>query len=234
MKERTPEEPIFSPSLMCMDLRYVAGQMEILNRHCDVYHVDIMDGHFAKNIALSPAFVSVVRSLTSLPVDAHLMVTQPGDYIDTLAAAGASVITVHAETIGTEAFRTIRRIQAAGCQVGVALCPATPLAMAESYLGYVDVLTIMTVDVGYAGQPFIPEMVEKIRLAAALRQERGHHYVIQSDGANNPATYRALYGAGTRMFVMGSSGLFRPGVPLEEAYEAMRRDFGEAVGIQET
>lgn len=224
-------QPQFAPSLMCMDFLHIDEQLRLLNQHCDLYHADIMDGHFCPNLALSPHFVKAIRPAATLPIDAHLMVTDPGRYIGELAAAGADILSLHAEAINANAFRTIRQVKEAGCRFGVVLNPATPLCAVEAYLDQVELLTIMTVDVGFAGQPFIPQMLEKIAQARALREQRGYHYVIQSDGANNPATYRPLYEAGVRSFVMGSSGLFKKDVPLEDCCRALRREFAQATGV---
>ena len=164
----------FSPSLMCMDLLELKEQVAFLNGKADLYHVDIMDGHFVKNITLSPDFVRVLSRIATKPIDCHLMVTNPEDYVESLARAGAGYITPHAETIGNQAFRIIRAIRDAGCKVGVAVSPATPLGMLESYLHLLDKLTIMTVDPGFAGQPFIREMLDKIALAARQKGEQAY------------------------------------------------------------
>lgn len=97
-------KPMFSPSLMCMDLLKIREQIQILNMHADFYHIDIMDGHFVRNITLSPDFVKAVARVSSIPLDCHLMVTHPDDYITMLAQAGAAFISPHAETINTDAF----------------------------------------------------------------------------------------------------------------------------------
>jgi D-allulose-6-phosphate 3-epimerase len=225
-------QPKFAASLMCMDLLHISQQLQILNRHCDLYHADIMDGHFCPNLTLSPDFIRAIRPAAALPIDVHLMVSTPNNYIDALAAAGADILSLHAECINTDAFRTIRRVKEAGCQFGVVLNPATPLCFVESYLDQVDILTIMTVDVGFAGQPFIPQMLDKIAKAQVLREEHGYHYLIQSDGANNAATYQPLYQAGVRSFVMGSSGLFRRDEDLESCCHMMKQEFHEAVGAR--
>lgn len=152
---------LFSPSLMCMDLTKFNEQITILNSRADMYHVDIMDGHFVKNITLSPFFISQLRTVTALPIDAHLMVEKPEDFIDMTAEAGADYISVHAETINRAAFRLIHKIKDHGAKVGIVLNPATPLEWISPYVHLIDKLTIMTVDPGFAGQPFIAEMTKK-------------------------------------------------------------------------
>jgi len=215
----------FSPSLMCMDFLNMREQLEILNERTDILHVDIMDGHFCKNITLSPDLVKTFRKVATIPMDCHLMTTNPGDWIEVLAAAGATYISPHAETINVNAFRTWNLIEKLGCKTGVVLNPATPLSFVEPYLNRIDLLTLMTVDVGFAGQPFIEEMLEKIRLAKQWREERGYKYEIQIDGACNPRTYKKLTEAGADILVMGSSGLFGMDEDLNKAIDKMHQDY---------
>ena len=217
---------------MCMDLLKIREQIQVLNLHADFYHIDIMDGHFVKNITLSPDFVKAVARVSRVPLDCHLMVTHPDDYITMLAQAGATFLSPHAETINTDCFRTLNRIRAAGCQVGVTLNPATPLSYCQHYLNRIDVLTLMTVDVGYAGQPFIEELLEKIAQAARLREENGWHYKSMIDGSCNQKTFRRLYEAGADVFVMGSSGLFSLDADLKAACDTMKRLFAQETGVK--
>lgn len=220
----------FSPSLMCMDLLELKEQVAFLNGKADFYHVDIMDGHFVKNITLSPDFVRALSRIATKPIDCHLMVTNPEDYVESLAKAGAGYITPHAETLCNQAFRMIGAIRDAGCKVGVAVSPATPLGVLESYLHLVDKLTIMTVDPGFAGQPFIREMLDKIALAARLKAERGYTYKIEVDGSCNVRTYKELYAAGVQVFILGSSGLFGLDASLPAAWEKMCAQFAQETG----
>ncbi|NLM35863.1 MAG: ribulose-phosphate 3-epimerase [Clostridiales bacterium] len=212
---------MFSPSLMCMDLLNIKEQIEILNDRADFYHVDIMDGHFVKNITLSPDFVKAISPVCKAPLDCHLMVTDPDNYIESLAAAGAAYICPHAETINSDAFRIINKIKSVGCKVGVVLNPATPLSYIKHYIHLLDKITIMTVDPGFAGQPFIREMLDKIREAKALKEEKGYKYLIEVDGSCNERTFKELYEAGTEVFIVGSSGLFNLDEDLTVAWDKM-------------
>ena len=148
----------FAPSLMCMDLGKIKEQFAVMDQYMKLYHVDIMDGHFCTNMALTPGILKSFREHTNTDIDVHLMTTNPSDWIEMCAAAGATYISPHAETINTDAFRTMQMIQKLGCKCGVVLNPATPLSYVESYLEYIDMLTIMTVDIGFAGQKFIDQM----------------------------------------------------------------------------
>lgn len=218
-------KPLFAPSLMCMDLLNMKTQLEVLNRRADLLHVDIMDGHFCPNLALSPAFMEACRKCTDLPMDVHLMTTRPGDWLDKVAKAGATYISPHAETINSDAFRTMQHIRELGCKTGVVLNPATPLEYVDSYLDQIDLLTIMTIDTGFAGQKFIDKMLEKITQARRWREEKGYHYLIQIDGACNKSSFKKVYNAGCEIFIVGTSGVFSLDPDLDVGYDKMLDGF---------
>ena len=157
------------------------------------------------------------------------MTTNPSDWLDHCIEAGVDMISPHAETINTNAYRTMQYIAGAGKKVGVTLNPATALSYIEHYLNRIDVMTIMTVDVGFAGQKFIPEMLDKIRQAKALREEKGYHYRILIDGSCNKTTYEILLEAGADDFIVGGSGLFSLHEDLREACKLCKAQFQEAV-----
>ena len=211
----------FSPSLMCMDLTEFKEQVEILNERADFYHVDIMDEHFVKNITLSPFFVEQLNKISKLPIDVHLMTEYPGDYIEELGKAGAAYISPHAETINKDAFRIINKIREAGSKVGIVLNPATPVDWIKYYIHLVDKVTVMTVDPGFAGQPFIPEMIGKIRELKKLKEENEYSYIIEIDGSCNERTYKRLVEAGAEVLIVGTSGLFNLDKNLEIAWDKM-------------
>jgi D-allulose-6-phosphate 3-epimerase len=219
----------FSVSLMCLDYLNIREQIEILNERADYYHIDIMDGHFCKNITLSPDFMRAVKNIVKLPLDVHLMTEYPNDFIDMVREAGAEWISPHAETINTDAFRTINKIKSLGAKAGVVLNPATPLEYIKHYAGKLDMITIMTVDVGFAGQPFIDEMLEKIRLCKKWKEDYGYSYKISVDGSCNMSTFKKLHEAGTEIYVVGSSGLFSLDQDISVAYGRMLRNFEDAI-----
>ena len=218
----------FSVSLMCMDFLDMKNQLEILNNKADYYHVDIMDGHYCKNITLSADFAAACNTVATIPMDIHLMTTNPTDWLKPAAEAGATYISPHAETINTDAFRVISEIESLGCKPGIVLNPATPLDSIRHYLNRLELLTIMTVDVGYAGQNFIAEMLDKIAQAKRLKEEYGYRYKIQIDGSCNKNTYKRLHDAGAEILVLGSSGLFGLDSNLDTAYHTMLQEFEEA------
>lgn len=212
-----------------MDFLDMKNQIEIMNQYVDLYHVDIMDGHYCKNITLSPDMVATFNRIATRPMDCHLMTTQPGDWIETLAKAGATYISPHAETINVDAYRTLNLIKSLGCKTGVVLNPSTPLSYVEPYLNRIDMLTLMTVDVGFAGQPFIEEVLEKIAQAKKMREEKGYHYEIQIDGSCNVGTYKRLKEAGADILIVGSSGLFGLDDNLEKAIGQMYQNYEQCI-----
>lgn len=224
-------KPMISPSLMCMDLLNVQKSIACLDRRTDMYHIDIMDGHYCKNITLSPSFANAVASIAEKPIDVHLMVEKPGEILPLLKLRPGDCISVHAETINVDAFRVLNTIHEMGQKAGVVLNPATSLTEIDQYADRVDMLTIMTVDVGFAGQKFIREMLEKIRRAVQLRAARDYHYTIQIDGSCNAGTYRELYEAGAEIFVVGNSGLFSLDEDLDRAYTKLLECFREKTGV---
>lgn len=223
------KRPEFAVSLMCMDFLDMRHQLEVLNRRADLLHVDLMDGHYCKNITLSPDLIRTFAKVATVPMDVHFMTTTPSDWLEVCAQAGAKILSPHAETINTDAFRTMNLIEALGCRKGVTLNPATPLDTIRHYIERIDLLTIMTVDVGFAGQPFIEQMLAKIEEAAELKAQKGYGYRIQIDGSCNPKTFKRLMNAGAEVLILGSSGLFRLDEDLDVAYDKMLASFDQAI-----
>lgn len=219
-----------SPSLMCMNLMEIKQQLAVLNTRADFLHVDIMDGHYVKNITLSPFFIEQIRPYTPVAIDVHLMVEEPTHFIEAVANAGADYICPHAETINRDAFRVINQIRALNKKVGVVLNPATPVSFIHHYIHLLDKITIMTVDPGYAGQPFIPEMVKKIAELKALKQQHGYSYLIEIDGSCNEKTYSMLLEAGAEVLIVGTSGLFNLDENLEKAWDSMTQKISDSQG----
>lgn len=217
-----------SPSLMCMNLMEIKQQLAVLDTRADFLHIDIMDGHFVKNITLSPFFIEQIRPHTKVALDVHLMVEEPTDFIEAIAKAGADYICPHAETINKDAFRVINQIRSLGKKVGVVLNPATPVSFIHHYIHLLDKITIMTVDPGYAGQPFIVEMVKKVEELRDLKAAHGHKYLIEIDGSCNKRTYRTLLDAGAEVLIVGTSGLFNNHENLATGWDMMMSDIAQA------
>ncbi|AFJ45804.1 D-allulose 6-phosphate 3-epimerase [Shimwellia blattae] len=217
-----------SPSLMCMDLAAFKEQITFLDRHADYFHLDIMDGHFVPNLTLSPFFVGQVSKLATIPLDCHLMVTRPQDYIAPLAEAGASMLTLHPETLNGQAFRLMAEIRRRGMKVGLIINPETAPDTMKYYLHHADKVTVMTVDPGFAGQPFIREMLSKITELKHWRAREGLAFDIEVDGSCNTATWRLLIDAGADVLIVGSSGLFNRSADLSQAWGEMVAEINQA------
>lgn len=213
---------------MCANPLRMAEQLDIINRRASICHIDIMDGHYVKNIALSPDFVARVKERISIPMDVHLMVEDPDDYIDRLVDAGCGYISVHADVIERNAFRTLRRIKERRCHTGVALNPSEGVERIRNYAHLIDKLTIMTVDAGFAGQPFINAMLGKFNQASKLRNELGLDFLIEADGACNAESFAGLKTSGCDVVVVGASGLFTLAEDLDTAFDILERNWANA------
>jgi ribulose-phosphate 3-epimerase len=166
--------------------------------------IDVMDGHFVPNITMGPMVVEAVRRCTKLPLEVHLMITNPEQYIEEFAKAGADVIIVHQEVI-PHLHRIIQQIKAVGKMAGIALIPSTPIIMLEDILSLLDLVLIMTVNPGFGGQDFIPEMLPKITRLRQLITQRGLHCDIEVDGGIHEVTVPLVVQAGANLLVAGSA-----------------------------
>lgn len=217
---------MIAPSAGCCDLFHVEEQMRIINERSDYLHMDIKDGVYVPSYGIGPDFMDYLnKHVENLkPMDAHLMVAHPQQYLETFAKAGAAYITPHTDCIEGDAFVTIHKIKDLGCKAGVALSPAVPLSTIEYYLTLLDKVTIMIVDPGIAGQPVDPQMYVKIRQLAQIRKERGLSFLIEADGSMNKDLYRPLYEAGTDIVIMGPPALWNKDPDFEKAWTIMEED----------
>ena len=172
-------------------------------------HVDVMDGHFVPNITIGPPVVRSIRSATRLPLDVHLMISDPDRYIPAFVEAGANMLTVHAEAT-VHLDRTLNFIRSQNVGVGVSINPATPVSAVEHVLGLADMLLIMTVNPGFGGQKFIPYTVEKIRQARQMIEDRNLRCVIEADGGIDTETLPDVVKAGAEVVVAGSAIFHSP------------------------
>ena len=167
--------------------------------------IDVMDGHFVPNITMGPMVVKAVRRCTKLTLEAHLMITNPQEYIETFAEAGADVIIVHQE-VCPHLHRVIQQIKATGKQAGVALNPSTPVFLLQDVLSLLDMVLIMTVNPGFGGQDFIPETLPKITTLHQMIKQRGlRHCDIEVDGGIHEQTVPQVVRAGANLLVAGSA-----------------------------
>ena len=171
-----------APSILSADFARLGEQVtEAAKAGADYIHVDVMDGHFVPNITIGAPVVHSIRSLTGLPLDVHLMIEHPEQYISDFAASGADIITVHVEAC-THLHRTIQCIKEMGEKTGIALNPATPLNSIEEILPYVDLILIMSVNPGFGGQSFIPQTLSKIARLRGMLDERKLNAELEVDG----------------------------------------------------
>lgn len=193
------------PSILSADFTRLGEQVrEAEKAGAQRIQIDIMDGHFVPNITMGPMIVEAVRHCTTLPLEAHLMISNPEQYIDVFAQAGADVIIAHQET-SPHLHRIIQQIKSTGKMVGIALTPSTPTIMLEDILPLLDMVLIMTVNPGFGGQDFIPEMLPKItRLRQAIAQA-GLKCDIEVDGGIHEATAPLVVQAGANLLVAGSA-----------------------------
>lgn len=220
----------FSPSLMTMDLDKFKEQITFLNDQVDSYHIDIMDGHYVPNISLSPWFIQEVRKISTLPLSAHLMVTEPTFWVQQLIDINCEWICMHAEVLDGLAFRLIDQIHDAGLKAGIVLNPETPVSVILPYIDLLDKVTIMTVDPGFAGQRFIEGALDKIVELRELREEYDYHYVIEMDGSSNRKSFKRIDEANPDIYIVGRSGLFGLDDDIAKAWSIMVADYQEMTG----
>jgi ribulose-phosphate 3-epimerase len=196
---------LIAPSILSADFSKLGDEIKAVEAAgADWIHADVMDGHFVPNITIGPLIVEAVKRVTELPIDVHLMIENPDNYISAFAEAGASYISVQVETC-IHLNRTVQRIKDCGARAGVVLNPATPLANLEWVLEDVDYVLIMSVNPGFGGQAFIPSSLDKIRALRQQIQGRGLSVLIEVDGGVNENTIAAIASAGADVFVAGSA-----------------------------
>ena len=196
---------LIAPSILSADFSKLGEEIKAVeNAGADWIHIDVMDGHFVPNITMGPFVVEAVRRVTTLPLDVHLMIENPERYISDFAKAGATLISVQAETC-IHLNRTIQMIKESGARPGVVLNPSTPLSSIEWVLAYVDFVLIMSVNPGFGGQAFIRNSLDKIRAVRRMIQEKGLSALIQIDGGVNEKTIADIALAGADVFVAGSA-----------------------------
>ncbi|WP_081887093.1 ribulose-phosphate 3-epimerase [Thermorudis peleae] len=197
--------PALAPSILDADFACLADAVRLLEAHgADFIHLDVMDGRFVPNISFGLPVVSAVRRLTRLPLDVHLMIVEPERYVEAFIEAGATIVTVHAE-VSPHLHRTVQLIHEHGARAGVALNPATPLALIEEILPFVDVVLVMTVNPGFGGQTLIPSVLQKVRRLRARIDEQRLPAVIEIDGGIKPSNVGAGIAAGADVLVTGSA-----------------------------
>ena len=201
---------MLAPSLLSADFSRLAEEVrEVEKAGCDALHIDVMDGHFVPNLTIGPLVVSAVRKVTKLPLDVHLMIEQPERHIESFVKAGADRLTVHVEAC-PNLHSTLQVIQSLGVKAGVTLKPSTPAAMLQPVLSTVDLVLVMTVNPGFGGQTFIPEMLPKVAELRRMLDEIGSSAWLEVDGGVSEQTIPGLKAAGANVFVSGTSVFKHP------------------------
>ena len=200
------KQPIrIAPSILSADLLRLEEQVKaVAENGAGFIHVDVMDGHFVPNLTFGPNMVKALKRITDLPLDVHLMISNPDRYIETYAKAGADILTVHQEAC-THLHRTLQTIHQAGIKAGVSLNPATSLSTIENVLDDLDLLLIMTVNPGFGGQKFIPQGLKKIAQARKMIDAAGRDILLEVDGGVDTQTVESIVQAGARVLVSGSA-----------------------------
>ena len=205
-----------APSILSADFAHLADQVERATAGgASVIHVDIMDGHFVPNLTIGPPVVKSLRKATRLPLDCHLMIENPDDYIAYFAEAGADWISVHQEAC-RHLDRTLNLIKTHNCHAGVVINPATPVEVLSEVLDIVDYVLVMSVNPGFGGQKFIPATLHKMRRLAEIRSQRGLTYRIEVDGGVALDTVADVVRAGAEILVAGNA-VFGSGDPKKNA-----------------
>jgi ribulose-phosphate 3-epimerase len=215
--------PIVAPSILSADFSRLQSDLAIIDPVRDWIHCDVMDNHFVPNLTFGPIVVDAVRKLSNGYVDVHLMIDEPLRLVPAFQKAGADGITIHLEAC-QDVAATLAASRESGARAGLALKPGTPLAAAEPHLSEIDLLLIMTVEPGFGGQSFMPDMMPKVKEAVAWRERNGARYVIEVDGGIAPDTAKIARAAGAEVFVAGNA-IYRqsnPQIALATLRDAVR------------
>ena len=194
-----------APSILSADFMRLGEEIKAAEAAgIDLFHIDIMDGHFVPNMTIGPSIVEAINKITDVPLDVHLMIEEPDKYVKDFINAGADYLAVHIEA-SVHAHRTVQVIKESGIKAGIALNPATPACSLEHILQDLDFVVLMSVNPGFGGQSFIPQSMDKIKMLKKLIRERGLSTLIEVDGGVKPDNARQVADAGADMLVMGSA-----------------------------
>jgi ribulose-phosphate 3-epimerase len=211
-----------APSILSADFARLAEEIQTVERAgASILHVDVMDGRFVPNITIGLPVVKAISRATRLPIDAHLMIVEPGQYAEKFVKAGAQMVSIHVEA-DPHAHRTLSGIRAAGAQAGIAINPGTSLSAIEEPLKFADYVLLMSVNPGFGGQKFIPESLDKLRRLRRMIDERGLKTRIEIDGGIDADNIAEVAAAGAEIIVSGSAifGADDPGIALRRLREA--------------
>lgn len=196
--------PGIAPSILSADFSCLRDEIRDVQLHCEAIHVDVMDGHFVPNITIGPPVVAALRRVTSAPLDCHLMIDEPDDFLEVFAEAGADGITVHVEG-ARHLQRTLSQIRGLGKRAGVALCPHTSVEALRYIMADVDLVLVMCVNPGFGGQAFLPAMLGKIAEVRRAIDDSGRSIRLEVDGGITPDTAELVTRAGADLLVAGAA-----------------------------
>jgi ribulose-phosphate 3-epimerase len=198
-------EKLIAPSILTADFSNLAQQIRYLELGgADWIHCDVMDGRFVPNISFGPVVIKAIRKVTTLPIDAHLMILSPDAFLEEFTEAGVNSITVHQEAV-IHLNRTLTRIRELGIKAGVSIVPSTPVSSIVEVLEIVDLVLIMSVNPGFGGQKFIPNSIRRINELAELREKYKLNFIIEIDGGVETKNIQEISSAGCNVFVIGNS-----------------------------
>ncbi len=219
-----------APSILSADFSRLGEQVaETEAAGADYIHIDVMDGHFVPNITVGPLVVEAVKPHTKLPLDVHIMISDPERYIKDFCSAGADILTFHAEAT-PHIHRAIQQIKECGTKAGISINPSTPLDAIEEALPFADLILIMSVNPGFGGQSFIPEVLPKVKRLRQMLDEGGYHAEIEIDGGIKSHTAAKVVRAGARVLVSGS-GIFNDQESVSEAIAKLRNSITSVDGL---
>lgn len=194
-----------APSVLSADFSKLGEEVkEAEKAGADLIHIDVMDGHFVPNITIGPLIVESIRKVSKLTLDVHLMIEEPDKFIEDFARAGADIISIHLE-VSTHLHRRISHIKEQGVKAGISLNPATPLSSLDFILSEVDMVLLMSVNPGFGGQKFIPQVMDKIKILKGIIQNKGYNIDIEVDGGVNVNNAGDITKAGADILVMGNA-----------------------------
>jgi ribulose-phosphate 3-epimerase len=218
----TPHPIKISPSILTADLANLAAEIRAADAGgADYIHLDIMDGAFVPNITFGPMVVKAVRQHTELPLDVHLMIDEPGRYVQEFVDAGANILTVHAEAC-KHLHRTLQQITESGCRAGVALNPATPVEMVREVLPFVDLILVMSVNPGFGSQQFIETSTNKLRRVRRLQEELNPLSELEVDGGVYPSNIDDVVRSGANVIVVGTA-VYNENASVKDNILALRK-----------
>ena len=196
--------PRIAPSILAADFSRLGDQISAVTSHVDLFHLDVMDGHFVPNISFGVPVIAAIRPLTDVTFDCHLMMTDPQPYLPALREAGADLVTVHIEAL-PEPGKVAAQARALGLGFGLVINPPTPFEAVAAHLELCDMILVMSVHPGFGGQTFIPEVLAKVEQARKFIDQRALPVDVEIDGGIGPETIRSARDAGADVFVAGSA-----------------------------